>query len=142
MASTYPHTVQLCKLQTLTTLQPHIYTVNMPSRQEITDERQANLPLPEQPPRPPDWNSSDERTVNVGSSGRGDDISASGRGSETLEGLQLESDVRVSGEEWKTNTAASGAGRKAKDNLQGLPNDAVTREMRNKASTVETRKWN
>ena len=133
MAPNYPHTVQLFKLQTLTTLQPHIYTVNMPSRQEITDERQANLPLPEQPPRPSDWNSSDERTVNAGSSGCGDDISASGRGSKTLRGLQLESDVGGSGKEWKTNMAASGAGREAKDNLQGLPNDAVARETRNKA---------
>lgn len=115
----------------------------MSSKQEITDERQANLPLPEQPPRPSDWNSGDERTMNVGPSGREDDISASRRGPETLrEAATGESDIRVSGEEWKTNTAASGAGREAKDNLQGLPNDAVTRETRNKASTVETRKWN
>lgn len=48
----------------------------------------------------------------------------------------------MSDEEWKTNTAASGAGREAKDNLQGLPNDAVTKKTRNKASTVETRKQN
>ncbi|OCL01095.1 uncharacterized protein K441DRAFT_650690 [Cenococcum geophilum 1.58] len=115
----------------------------MPSKQEIIDERQANLPLPEQPPRSSDWNSSDERTMNVGPSGREDDISASRRGPETLrEAATGESDIRVSGEEWKTNTAANGAGREAKDNLQGLPNDAATRETRNKASTVETRKWN
>jgi hypothetical protein len=85
----------------------------MPSKQEIIDERQANLPLPEQPPQPSDWNSSDGRTMNVEPSGREDDISASGRGSETLrEAATGESDV--SGEEWKTNTAASGAGREAK----------------------------
>ncbi|OCL01973.1 hypothetical protein AOQ84DRAFT_349861 [Glonium stellatum] len=113
----------------------------MASKQEIIDERRANLPLPEQPPVASDWNSSDERTVNVGSGGREHDITASGRGSETLrEPATGESDVRVSGEEWKTNTAASGAGREAQDGLQGLPNDAVTREARNNASTVETRK--
>ena len=139
MGSTHSHTVQLYKLQTLTTQQPHTYTVNMPPKQEIIDERQANLPLPEQPPRPSDWNSSDKRTMNVGPRGREDNISASGRGLEILrEAATGESDV--SGEEWKTNTAASGAGREAKDNLQGLPNDAVTRGTRNKASTVETRK--
>jgi len=113
----------------------------MSSKQEIIEERKANLPLPEQPPRASDWNSSDERTVNVGSGGREEDISAFGRGSEALrEPATADSDVRVSGEEWKTNAAASGAGREAKDGLQGLPNDAVTKEARNKASTVETRK--
>jgi hypothetical protein len=77
--------------------------------------------------------------MSVGPSGREDDISASGRGLEILrEAATGESDV--SGEELETNTAASGAGREAKDYLQGLPNDAVTRETRNKASTVETRK--
>ncbi|KAG5913385.1 hypothetical protein E4U53_004880 [Claviceps sorghi] len=30
---------------------------------------QANLPLPEQPPRPSDWQSADGRNVNVGSGG-------------------------------------------------------------------------
>ena len=60
------------------------------------------------------------KPLNVGSSGREDHISVSGRGSEILrEAATGESDVRVSGEEWKTNIVASGAGREAKDILQG-----------------------
>ncbi|KAK5713026.1 hypothetical protein LTS12_027880, partial [Elasticomyces elasticus] len=33
------------------------------------DEHKANLPLPDQPPTASDWQSADERTVNVGSGG-------------------------------------------------------------------------
>ncbi|EMF16986.1 uncharacterized protein SEPMUDRAFT_32776 [Sphaerulina musiva SO2202] len=37
------------------------------NKAEIIAERQANLPLPEEPPAPSDFNSADQRTVNVGS---------------------------------------------------------------------------
>lgn len=46
-------------------------------------EIQSNLPLPEQPPTASDWNSSDARTVNVGSGGISADVSASGKGATT-----------------------------------------------------------
>lgn len=37
------------------------------SKEQLIDERKANLPIPEQPPKPSDFNSADARTVNVGS---------------------------------------------------------------------------
>lgn len=110
----------------------------MSSKQQIIDERQANLPLPDQPPVASDWNSSDERTVNVGSGVRQDDFSSSGVGSDTLrQPATADSSVRTDGEAWKSNTAAGG-GREAHDNLGGIPNDAVTREAKNKAGLADT----
>ena len=109
------------------------------SKSEIIAERQANLPLPEQPPQPSDFSSADARTVNVGSGGISSDISAGGGSSSLREPATGDSDVRASGEEWKTNTAGSEVGRTAKDNLGGLPSDAVTREARGKLATEETR---
>ena len=83
-----------------------------------------------------DFNSADGSTVNVGSGRLQSDISA-GKGSETLRGPATgESDVRVSGEEWKTNTAGSGGGREGQDQLGGLPNDALTREAKDKKEGV------
>lgn len=106
--------------------------------QKIIDERQANLPLPDQPPKQSDWNSADERTVNVGAGGRSEDLTHEGLGSDTLRGPSTAaSDVRVDGEAWQTNTANVG-GREAKDNLGGIPNDAVTREAKNKSGLVDT----
>jgi hypothetical protein len=112
----------------------------MTSKQETIDERKANLPLPEQPPVASDWNSSDARTVNVGSGGAAADISSSElRGGDALRGPSTaDSDVRVDGEEYKTNTAGRGAGREGQDNLGGLPNDAVAREAKHKKATVDT----
>lgn len=40
---------------------------NTRDKQDIIAERQSNLPLPEDPPGKSDFNSSDQRTVNVGS---------------------------------------------------------------------------
>lgn len=37
------------------------------SKDQKIAETQANLPLPEQPPKASDWQSADARTVNVGS---------------------------------------------------------------------------
>ena len=105
----------------------------MASKKDVIEERKANLPLPEQPPTASDFNSADGSTVNVGSGRLQSDISAGGKGSDTLRGPATgESDVRVSGEEWKTNTAGSGGGREGKDGLEGVPNDAVTREAKDK----------
>ncbi|KAI9803079.1 MAG: hypothetical protein M1833_001149 [Piccolia ochrophora] len=105
-------------------------TIDSKSNPEVISERQANLPLPDQPPTASDWNSADQRTVNVGSGGVQSDVST-GKG--LREPVTGDSSVRVSGDEWKTNTAPdSGVGRQGKDGLQGLPSDAVTRDAKNK----------
>ncbi|KAF2220470.1 hypothetical protein BDZ85DRAFT_241125 [Elsinoe ampelina] len=78
------------------------------SKSEIIEERKANLPLPEQPPVASDFNSADERTVNVGSGG----ISG---GFTTGDG-----DLR------DPATGDSGnVGRQGKEGLDGLPSDAL-----------------
>jgi len=76
------------------------------SKQDKIDRVQANLPLPEDPPGPSDWNSADASTVNVGSGGISEDVSA-GKGSSSglREPATAESSVRTDGEELKTNTA-------------------------------------
>ncbi|KAI9845152.1 MAG: hypothetical protein M1837_005037 [Sclerophora amabilis] len=101
------------------------------SKADVISERQSNLPLPEQPPVASDFNSSDERTVNVGSGRLEADIST---GDSTLrEPASGESSVRTDGDEWKTNTAPGpGVGRQGKDGLESLPKDAVTRDAKDK----------
>lgn len=84
------------------------------SKQQIIDEHKANLPLPEQPPKASDWNSADERNVNVGSG-----------------------KIPTQGDALK-NQDPSAAGREAKDNLGGLPNDAVAREKKNASGLADT----
>lgn len=96
----------------------------MASKQEIIEERKANLPLPEEPPVASDWNSSDERTVNVGSGRLADDVSSSGLGNSTLREPSTTDDVA--------------GGRQAHDGLSGLPNDAVSREAKNKPGLEQT----
>jgi hypothetical protein len=96
----------------------------MASKQDIIDERKANLPLPEQPPVASDFNSSDARTVNVGSGGVSSDISSSGIGSSNLR-------------EPATTDEVAG-GRQAHDGLSGLPNDAVSREAKDKKGLEQT----
>lgn len=97
----------------------------MASKQDIIDERQANLPLPSQPPKPSDWNSADERTVNVGAGGRAEDLSHSGLGGGTLR-------------EPSTTDAVGTTGRQAKDGLEGIPNDAVTRDKKDRQGLAQT----
>lgn len=99
---------------------------------DVIEERRANLPLPEQPPVPSDWNSADSRTVNVGSGALSDDITYGDAGASGLrEPATAESSVRTDGEVWKANTAPdSHVGRQGKDNLDSLPEDALTREAR------------
>ncbi|KAK8214836.1 hypothetical protein M8818_002419 [Zalaria obscura] len=101
------------------------------NKSEIINERQANLPLPEQPPVASDWNSSDASTVNVGSGGQSDQFSV---GNASLrEPATGDSGVRSA-----DSNLAQGAGREGKDNLGGLPNDAVAREAKGKAGTTDT----
>jgi hypothetical protein len=111
----------------------------MASKQEIIEERKTNLPLPEDPPVESDWNSADARNVNVGAGGQSDDVSlGSGDSSGLREPATGASAARVDGDELKTNTAGLDVGRTAKDGLDGLPNDAVTRDAKDKAGLVDT----
>ena len=110
----------------------------MPADPKTISERQANLPLPDQPPTASDWNSADERNVNVGAGGRSEDLSHAGLGGDTLrQPATAASSVRTDGDALKTN-AAIGAGREAVDGLGGIPNDAVTRDAKDKAGLVDT----
>ncbi|BCR97100.1 uncharacterized protein AKAW2_30419A [Aspergillus luchuensis] len=96
-------------------------------KQAQIDKTQSNLPLPEDPPRASDWNSMDQRTVNVGSGGREGPVSGENN-SALREPATASSSVRVSGEEYHKNTQPmSGVGRQGKDNLEGLPRDALYR---------------
>jgi len=91
------------------------------SKAEIIAERQANLPLPEDPPVPSDWNSADSRTVNVKSGELQAEISTGDASSAGLRGpASTGSGVREEG-----GADLSGVGRQGKDNLGGLPKDAT-----------------
>lgn len=96
----------------------------MPGQQSKADliaERQANLPLPEDPPVASDWNSADARTVNVASGERQSDISTGDASTTGLRGPSTKgSSVREEG-----GADMSGVGRQGKDNLDGLPKDAL-----------------
>ena len=96
----------------------------MPGQQSKADliaERQANLPLPEDPPVASDWNSADARTVNVATGERQSEISTGDASSSGLrEPASSSSGVREEG-----GTDLSGVGRQGKDNLDGLPKDAL-----------------
>ena len=101
------------------------------SKAEIIAERQANLPLPEQPPVASDWNSADASTVNVASGSRSD---AHSHGLDALRGPATgDSGVRSA-----DSDLTSGVGREGKDGLGGIPNDAVTRDAKNKTGTENT----
>ncbi|KAF1986893.1 hypothetical protein K402DRAFT_393514, partial [Aulographum hederae CBS 113979] len=109
------------------------------SKEDLIASRQANLELPEQPPVASDWNSADASTVNVGSGEVAGDIShGAGTSSGLREPASGESAVRTDENEYKTHTAGADVGRQAKEGLCGLPNDAVTRDAKNKQGTVDT----
>ncbi|KAF1815116.1 hypothetical protein P152DRAFT_246278 [Eremomyces bilateralis CBS 781.70] len=113
----------------------------MPASGDTINQRQSNLPLPDKPPVESDWNSSDSSTVNVGSGRVESDISASGQGGDTLRGpATAGSDVREDSSETMKHTAGSNVGRVAKDNLDGIPNDAVTRDKKDAAGLSQTTK--
>ena len=105
------------------------------SKAEIIEERKANLPLPEQPPGPSDFNSADGRTVNVGSGGQptgnlsyGDDPT---RGPAT-------GDSAFRADPISGNVQGQGVGREGADGLGGIPNDAVAQGSKNKAGLAQT----
>lgn len=76
------------------------------SKAELINERQAGLPLPEDPPVASDWNSADGSKTSVGSGGVQGDVSY-GKGSESgLRGpATAESSVRTDGNAFHINTA-------------------------------------
>jgi hypothetical protein len=96
-------------------------TVDMKGNTQAVNEAQSNLPLPEQPPVASDFNSSDARTVNVGSGGQEASIASGG-------GALREPAVGAGG----------ASGREAKDGLSGIPNDAVSREAKNHSGLADT----
>ncbi|KAI9368669.1 hypothetical protein BJX61DRAFT_537067 [Aspergillus egyptiacus] len=91
------------------------------------EQTKSNLPLPEQPPVASDWNSADQRAVNVGSGGREGPISGESN-SALRDPATASSSAREVGEETHRQTQPmSNVGRQAKDNLEGLPKDATAR---------------
>ncbi|KUL88668.1 hypothetical protein ZTR_05171 [Talaromyces verruculosus] len=96
-------------------------------KQKQVEQVQQNLPLPDQPSVASDWNSFDQRTVNVGS-GRVEGP-VSGEGNSALRGpATVESSARVDGEELHKATApGSGVGRQGQEGLDHIPKDARTR---------------
>jgi hypothetical protein len=96
-------------------------TTDLKGNTQAVNEAQSNLPLPEQPPVASDFNSSDARTVNVGSGGQEASFASGG-------GALREPTVG----------AAGAAGREAKDGLGGIPNDAVSREQKDHSGLADT----
>jgi len=89
------------------------------SKADIIAERQANLPLPEDPPVTSDWNSASE-SINAGSGEKQDEISYGEANSAGLrEPASTGSGVREAG-----GADLSGVGRQGKDGLEDLPKDA------------------
>ncbi|EED21498.1 conserved hypothetical protein [Talaromyces stipitatus ATCC 10500] len=98
------------------------------NKQEQIERARNNLPLPDQPPVASDWNSADQRTVNVGS-GRFESSASTGAGSSALrDPATVDSSVRVDGEEYhKATEPGSSVGRQGQEGLDSLPKDARTR---------------
>jgi hypothetical protein len=126
-----PSLPQEAQIELLTGLEAWDCHANNAHSGNKIDEVKSNLPLPEQPPKASDWNSADERNVNVGSGGN------AASGGQLRDPATGGSAVRADAEALKTNTTAGG-GREAHDNLGGIPNDAVTREAKHKSGTVDT----
>ncbi|EUC48812.1 hypothetical protein COCMIDRAFT_2268 [Bipolaris oryzae ATCC 44560] len=95
--------------------------VDMKGDDQAINKAQSNLSLPDQPPVASDFNSSDARTVNVGSGGQEDSFTSGG-------GAIREPAVSASGP----------SAREAKDGLEGIPNDAVSREAKNHPGLADT----
>lgn len=84
------------------------------SKADKIDQVKANLPLPEQPPNPSDWNTADARNVNVGSGSISSDVSTGpGSSSGLREPATQGSDMDM-----------SKIGQQGKDNLDSTPKDA------------------
>ncbi|CEL09526.1 hypothetical protein ASPCAL12661 [Aspergillus calidoustus] len=96
-------------------------------KQSEIDKAKANLPLPEEPPVASDWNSADQRAVNVGSGRLEGPVS--GENNSALRGpATASSSARESGEETHRITQPTGdVGRQGHDHLRDLPKDALAR---------------
>lgn len=106
------------------------------NKAEVIAERQANLPKPEQPPVASDFNSADQRTVNVGSGRTSGPFS---HGNDALrEPATGASAVREDGNTTGRNTLGQGVGREAADGLSGPPADAVAQGSKNKEGLADT----
>ena len=84
-----------------------------------------------------DFASADGRTVNVGSGG--EPTGSMSYGNDALrEPASVDSAVRTDGTANRIGTAGQGVGREAKDDLGGLPNDAVARGAKDKDGLADT----
>ncbi|KAI0596343.1 hypothetical protein F4775DRAFT_594395 [Biscogniauxia sp. FL1348] len=89
------------------------------STNDKVEQTRQNLPLPEQPPAASDWNSADERTVNVGS---GRDVQSDvSTGAGAAAGLREPASTQ--------NPDLAAVGRQGKEGLQGPPKDAAANIM-------------
>jgi hypothetical protein len=115
-------------------LTPKNRTKMSQSKQDLIDERKANLPLPDQPPTSSDWTSASGENTNVGSGFIGGSTNDNFR-----EPVTGDSAVRTDGEEWNVKTdGMENVGRQGKDGLSGLPGDAVSRGKKGAEGTVGT----
>lgn len=119
------HHGNLSKASSVAALKSHI-DQNV-DKAKIIDECKANLPLPDQPPVASDWNSADQRAVNVGSGGVEAPISGE-HNSALREPATGGSSARVDGEVMHQLTEpGKDVGRQGKDNLEEPPTDARAR---------------
>jgi hypothetical protein len=80
---------------------------------------------------PSDWNSADQRAVNVDSGRFAGDVSYGNGQSGLRSPATGDSALRVDGQARKKETSSEErVGRQGKDELEGLPRDAVTRDAR------------
>ncbi|KAK1760596.1 hypothetical protein QBC47DRAFT_408655 [Echria macrotheca] len=91
------------------------------SKDEKIARAQANLPLPEQPPVPSDWQSADARNLNVGTGAVESDISYGDASSAGLREPATQSSEQID---------MSRFGRQGHDNLDAPPKDALTKEAK------------
>ncbi|KAK2004213.1 hypothetical protein LX36DRAFT_665908 [Colletotrichum falcatum] len=87
------------------------------SKADKIERVKANLPLPEQPPVAPDWQSADARTVNVGSGRTEAPISGDAPAARALRDPSS-----------TTNVDFSSIGRQGVEGLDGLPRDAIAKK--------------
>lgn len=97
------------------------------SKADIIDERKSNLPLPAGPPTASDWNSADERNVNVTRGSKESDDATRNAASASSTGLRGGPATEGSGVREERGADLSGVGREGKEHLSQLPNDALRR---------------
>jgi hypothetical protein len=99
----------------------------MPSQKnkaQTIDERKANLPLPDDPPVPSDWNSADERTVNITRGSKDSDAATRSAAATSSTGLRGGPATEGSAVREEGGADLSGVGRQGEEHLHGLPKDA------------------